>query len=158
AGGGGVPPPPSVRAGPGPVPGAVIRAMAAAGLDGLEVDHPDQGPGDRARWRAVAPAPGPGATRPPPPPPPAPPAPSTATPSAPSPPPTPPSTASWPAPSLPRRGAATPAGWTFVCFGHGARGGAVRPGAAHQEQGPLRGGAPGGAAPLARARGGPGPA
>jgi 3',5'-nucleoside bisphosphate phosphatase len=32
----------------------VIRAMAAAGLDGLEVDHPDQPPGDRARWRALA--------------------------------------------------------------------------------------------------------
>jgi predicted metal-dependent phosphoesterase TrpH len=28
--------------------------MAAAGLDGLEVDHPDQPPRDRARWRALA--------------------------------------------------------------------------------------------------------
>jgi hypothetical protein len=28
--------------------------MAAAGLDGLEVDHPDQPPEDRARWRALA--------------------------------------------------------------------------------------------------------
>ncbi|HKP99326.1 MAG TPA: PHP domain-containing protein [Actinomycetes bacterium] len=45
---------PSVHAGAGPVPEPVIRAMAAAGLDGLEVDHPDQPPGDRARWRALA--------------------------------------------------------------------------------------------------------
>src|SRR5215211_6708710 len=36
------------------VPEPVIRAMAAAGLDGLEVDHPDQPPPDRARWRALA--------------------------------------------------------------------------------------------------------
>jgi predicted metal-dependent phosphoesterase TrpH len=28
--------------------------MAAAGLDGLEVDHPDQPPADRAHWRALA--------------------------------------------------------------------------------------------------------
>jgi 3',5'-nucleoside bisphosphate phosphatase len=45
---------PSVHAGAAAVPEPVIRAMAAAGLDGLEVDHPDQGPGDRARWRALA--------------------------------------------------------------------------------------------------------
>ena len=45
---------PSVHAGAAPVPEPVIRAMAAAGLDGLEVDHPDQPPGDRARWRALA--------------------------------------------------------------------------------------------------------
>jgi 3',5'-nucleoside bisphosphate phosphatase len=45
---------PSVHAGAAPVPEPVIRAMAAAGLDGLEVDHPDQPPTDRARWRALA--------------------------------------------------------------------------------------------------------
>jgi predicted metal-dependent phosphoesterase TrpH len=45
---------PSVHAGAAPVPEPVIRAMAAAGLDGLEVDHPDQPPQDRARWRALA--------------------------------------------------------------------------------------------------------
>jgi predicted metal-dependent phosphoesterase TrpH len=45
---------PSVHAGAAAVPEAVIRAMAAAGLDGLEVDHPDQPQADRARWRALA--------------------------------------------------------------------------------------------------------
>jgi 3',5'-nucleoside bisphosphate phosphatase len=45
---------PSIHAGAGAVPEPVIRAMAAAGLDGLEVDHPDQPPEDRARWRALA--------------------------------------------------------------------------------------------------------
>jgi 3',5'-nucleoside bisphosphate phosphatase len=45
---------PSVHAGAAPVPEPVIRALAAAGLDGLEVDHPDQPPADRARWRALA--------------------------------------------------------------------------------------------------------
>ena len=45
---------PSVHAGARAVPEPVIRAMAAAGLDGLEVDHPDQPPPDRARWRALA--------------------------------------------------------------------------------------------------------
>jgi predicted metal-dependent phosphoesterase TrpH len=45
---------PSVHAGASAVPEAVIREMAAAGLDGLEVDHPDQPPADRARWRALA--------------------------------------------------------------------------------------------------------
>jgi predicted metal-dependent phosphoesterase TrpH len=45
---------PSVHAGAAPVPEPVIRAMTAAGLDGLEVDHPDQPPRDRARWRALA--------------------------------------------------------------------------------------------------------
>ena len=45
---------PSVHAGASAVPEAVIRDMAAAGLDGLEVDHPDQPPADRARWRALA--------------------------------------------------------------------------------------------------------
>jgi hypothetical protein len=45
---------PSLHAGAGPVPEPVIRAMAAAGLDGLEVDHPDQAPAERARLRALA--------------------------------------------------------------------------------------------------------
>jgi predicted metal-dependent phosphoesterase TrpH len=45
---------PSVHAGARAVPEPVIRAMAAAGLDGLEADHPDQPPPDRARWRALA--------------------------------------------------------------------------------------------------------
>jgi hypothetical protein len=45
---------PSIHAGAGAVPEPVIRAMAAAGLDGLEVDHPDQPPEERARWRALA--------------------------------------------------------------------------------------------------------
>jgi predicted metal-dependent phosphoesterase TrpH len=45
---------PSVHAGAASVPEPVIRAMAAAGLDGLEVDHPDQPPADRVRWRALA--------------------------------------------------------------------------------------------------------
>jgi predicted metal-dependent phosphoesterase TrpH len=45
---------PSVHAGASAVPEPVIRAMAAAGLDGLEVDHPDQPPADRVRWRTLA--------------------------------------------------------------------------------------------------------
>jgi 3',5'-nucleoside bisphosphate phosphatase len=45
---------PSIHAGAAAVPEPVIRAMAGAGLDGLEVDHPDQPPPDRARWRALA--------------------------------------------------------------------------------------------------------
>jgi predicted metal-dependent phosphoesterase TrpH len=45
---------PSVHAGASSVPEPVIRAMATAGLDGLEVEHPDQPPPDRARWRALA--------------------------------------------------------------------------------------------------------
>ena len=45
---------PSVHAGAEAVPEPVIRAMAAAGLDGLEVDHPDQPPPDRTHWRALA--------------------------------------------------------------------------------------------------------
>jgi 3',5'-nucleoside bisphosphate phosphatase len=45
---------PSLHAGAGAVPDAVIREMAAAGLAGLEADHPDQPPADRARWRAFA--------------------------------------------------------------------------------------------------------
>ncbi|BEP12062.1 PHP domain-containing protein [Acidothermaceae bacterium B102] len=39
----------------GPVVGDdVIEAMAAAGLDGIEVDHPDHDPDDRRRLRALA--------------------------------------------------------------------------------------------------------
>jgi 3',5'-nucleoside bisphosphate phosphatase len=45
---------PSLHAGARAVPEPVIRAMAAAGLDGLEVDHPDQGQRERARLRALA--------------------------------------------------------------------------------------------------------
>jgi 3',5'-nucleoside bisphosphate phosphatase len=45
---------PSIHAGARAVPEPVIRAMAAAGLDGLEVDHPDQPPADRAHWRSLA--------------------------------------------------------------------------------------------------------
>jgi hypothetical protein len=45
---------PSLHAGAAAVPQPVIRAMAAAGMAGLEVDHPDQPPADRARWRALA--------------------------------------------------------------------------------------------------------
>jgi 3',5'-nucleoside bisphosphate phosphatase len=45
---------PSIHAGAEPVPEAVIRDMAAAGMAGLEVDHPDQPPEDRARWRLLA--------------------------------------------------------------------------------------------------------
>jgi predicted metal-dependent phosphoesterase TrpH len=45
---------PSLHAGAGAVPEPVIRAMAAAGLDGLEVDHPDQPSAERARLRALA--------------------------------------------------------------------------------------------------------
>ena len=45
---------PSVHAGAKAVPEALIRAMAAAGLAGLEVDHPDQDADARARWRTLA--------------------------------------------------------------------------------------------------------
>jgi predicted metal-dependent phosphoesterase TrpH len=45
---------PSIHAGAAPVPEPVIRAMAEAGMAGLEVDHPDQPPEDRAHWRALA--------------------------------------------------------------------------------------------------------
>jgi len=45
---------PSIHAGAGAVPEPVIRAMAEAGLAGLEVDHPDQPPEDRAHWRRLA--------------------------------------------------------------------------------------------------------
>lgn len=36
------------------VPDEAVAAMAAAGLDGLELDHPDHGPADRDRARALA--------------------------------------------------------------------------------------------------------
>jgi predicted metal-dependent phosphoesterase TrpH len=36
------------------IPGEVIAGLAAAGLAGLEVDHPDQGPAQRDRLRALA--------------------------------------------------------------------------------------------------------
>jgi 3',5'-nucleoside bisphosphate phosphatase len=45
---------PSVHAGARAVPETVIREMAAAGLAGLEVDHPDQDEAQRARWRSLA--------------------------------------------------------------------------------------------------------
>jgi predicted metal-dependent phosphoesterase TrpH len=45
---------PSIHAGARAVPEPVIRAMVAAGLAGLEVDHPDQPPEDRAHWRRLA--------------------------------------------------------------------------------------------------------
>jgi 3',5'-nucleoside bisphosphate phosphatase len=45
---------PSLHAGAGAVPEPVIRAMAGAGLAGIEVDHPDQPPADRAHWRELA--------------------------------------------------------------------------------------------------------
>jgi len=45
---------PSIHAGAKAVPEPVIRAMAAAGMAGLEVDHPDQPEEDRAHWRALA--------------------------------------------------------------------------------------------------------
>jgi predicted metal-dependent phosphoesterase TrpH len=45
---------PSVHAGARAVPESLIRAMATAGLDGLEADHPDHSPADRDHWRALA--------------------------------------------------------------------------------------------------------
>ena len=45
---------PSIHAGARAVPEPVIRDMAAAGLDGLEADHPDHPPADRDHWRALA--------------------------------------------------------------------------------------------------------
>jgi len=45
---------PSIHAGAKTVPEPVIRAMAAAGMAGLEVDHPDQPEADRAHWRELA--------------------------------------------------------------------------------------------------------
>src|SRR5206468_4011999 len=45
---------PSIHAGARAVPEPLIRDMAAAGLAGIEVDHPDQAERERARWRALA--------------------------------------------------------------------------------------------------------
>ena len=45
---------PSIHAGAKAVPEPVIRAMAAVGMAGLEVDHPDQSQEDRAHWRELA--------------------------------------------------------------------------------------------------------
>jgi predicted metal-dependent phosphoesterase TrpH len=45
---------PSIHAGADSVPEPVIRAMAEAGMAGLEADHPDQPPEDRAHWRELA--------------------------------------------------------------------------------------------------------
>ncbi len=45
---------PGLHAGARPVPEPVIRAMAAAGLAGLEADHPDHSEADRIRWRLLA--------------------------------------------------------------------------------------------------------
>jgi predicted metal-dependent phosphoesterase TrpH len=45
---------PSIHAGAKAVPESVISDMAAAGMAGLEVDHPEQPPEDRARWRLLA--------------------------------------------------------------------------------------------------------
>ncbi len=45
---------PSIHAAAKAVPEPVIRAMAAAGMAGLEVDHPDQPEEDRAHWRELA--------------------------------------------------------------------------------------------------------
>lgn len=42
------------RAGPSGVPEEVIEAMAAAGMHGLEVDHPDHAPEQRERYRRLA--------------------------------------------------------------------------------------------------------
>ncbi|HYY81219.1 MAG TPA: PHP domain-containing protein [Actinomycetes bacterium] len=45
---------PGLHAGARAVPEPVILAMVAAGLAGLEADHPDHPPSERARWRARA--------------------------------------------------------------------------------------------------------
>jgi predicted metal-dependent phosphoesterase TrpH len=45
---------PSIHAGARAVPEPVIRAMAEAGMAGLEADHPDQPPSARAHWRRLA--------------------------------------------------------------------------------------------------------
>ena len=37
-----------------PVPDALIEEMAARGMAGIEVDHPDQDEDQRARYRAMA--------------------------------------------------------------------------------------------------------
>ena len=45
---------PGMWRGEDPVPDALIEEMAAAGMSGLEVDHPDHTPEQRARYRAMA--------------------------------------------------------------------------------------------------------
>jgi predicted metal-dependent phosphoesterase TrpH len=45
---------PAVHAGARAVPEAVVREMAEEGLAAIEVDHPEQPPKARARWRALA--------------------------------------------------------------------------------------------------------
>ena len=45
---------PGMWRGERPVPDALIEAMAEAGMDGLEVDHPDHGPEQRDRYRQMA--------------------------------------------------------------------------------------------------------
>jgi 3',5'-nucleoside bisphosphate phosphatase len=45
---------PAMWKGNGAVPDALIEEMAAAGMGGLEVDHPDQDPELRAHYRAMA--------------------------------------------------------------------------------------------------------
>jgi predicted metal-dependent phosphoesterase TrpH len=45
---------PAMWKGNGAVPDALIEEMAAAGMGGLEVDHPDQDPEQRAHYRALA--------------------------------------------------------------------------------------------------------
>jgi predicted metal-dependent phosphoesterase TrpH len=45
---------PSKHAGARPVPEELIREMAAAGLAGLEIEHPDQPDAEQARWRPLA--------------------------------------------------------------------------------------------------------
>jgi predicted metal-dependent phosphoesterase TrpH len=45
---------PAMWRGEDPVPGRLIEQMAGAGLDGIEVDHPDQTPEQRAHYRHLA--------------------------------------------------------------------------------------------------------
>jgi predicted metal-dependent phosphoesterase TrpH len=45
---------PAMWKGNGAVPDELIEEMAAGGMGGLEVDHPDQDPGRRAHYRALA--------------------------------------------------------------------------------------------------------
>ena len=45
---------PGMWKGQGSVPEELIEAMAAAGMAGLEVDHPDHDAHQRARYRAIA--------------------------------------------------------------------------------------------------------
>jgi predicted metal-dependent phosphoesterase TrpH len=45
---------PAMWKGSGAVPDALIEEMADAGMGGLEIEHPDQGPEQRAHYRALA--------------------------------------------------------------------------------------------------------